>query len=333
MLLSRSWFTVTRIELRSFAKINLGLSVLGRRPDGYHDIHTTFQAIDLADEILLEEDATLALSVDGPFDIPADESNLALRAARALAERTPGRGARIRLSKKIPPGAGLGGGSSNAAAILMGLDRLWEARTDPGVLYSIARGLGADVPFFLYGGACLGVGRGDDLLPLPDQPEWTVLVVWPGVGLSTKEVYQGLPLSLTRPRILSSMKGFLPVPPERADREAAIPGVAGFASAGPPRGGSAPRGQQVPPCVDNDLEETAFSMMPRLRMLKDRLLESGALAASMSGSGSSVFGLFPSQRGMDKLSSALVGGGTMVFVCRTLSRDAYHLNLFKRPQA
>lgn len=322
-----------RIELRSFAKINLGLSVLGRRADGYHDIHTTLQAIDLADDLLLEEDDALSLSVGGPFDVPADETNLALRAARALAERYPGRGVRITLTKAIPPGSGLGGGSSNAAATLMGLDRLWRIQADPGVLFAIARRLGADVPFFLYGGACLGVGRGDELLPLPDQPEWTVLVVWPGVGLSTKEVYDGLPLALTRPRILSSMKGFLPVPPERAGRKEDVPGVAGLAGAGAPPGVAAPRGQQVPPCVDNDLEETAFSKLPRLRKLKGRLLDSGALAAAMSGSGSSVFGLFPSSRRTDKLASSLAGGGTMVFVCRTLSRDAYHLNLFKRPRA
>ena len=333
MLLSRSWPAIVKIlELRSFAKINLGLSVLGRRADGYHDIHTTYQAIDLADEILLEEDTILSLRVEGPFAVPADESNLALRAARALAERFPGRGARITLTKSIPPGAGLGGGSSNAAVTLIGLDRLWEAQTDPGVLFAIARRLGADVPFFLYGGACLGVGKGDDLLPLPDQPEWTVLVVWPGVGLATKEVYEDLPLALTRPRILSSMKGFLPILPERSGRGTVIPGVAGLASVGPPMGGSAPRGHLVPPCVDNDLEEAAFSKLPRLRKLKDRLLDLGALAAAMSGSGSSVFGLFPSSKGIDKLASTLAGGGTMVFVCRTLSRDAYHLNLFKRLQ-
>ena len=322
-----------RIELRSFAKINLGLSVLGRRADGYHDIHTTFQAIDLADEILLEEDTELSLHVEGPHGVPADETNLALRAARALAERVPGRGARITLTKKIPPGAGLGGGSSNAAVTLLGLDRLWEAQTDPGVIFAMASRLGADVPFFLYGGACLGVGKGDELLPLPDQPEWTVLVVWPGVGLSTKAIYDELPLALTRPRILSSMKGFLPIPPDRSGEDPAIPGVAGLGSVGPPQGGAITlRGQLVPPCVSNDLEEAAFSKLPRLRKLKHRLLDAGAIAAAMSGSGSSVFGLFPPSRGIDKLASALGGGGTLVFVCRTLSRDAYHLNLFKRPQ-
>ena len=149
------------LVVASFAKINLGLRVLGRHEDGYHEIRTTLQTIDLADEILLEEDAALSLSVVGPRAVPAGESNLVLRAARALAERHPGFGARITLHKSVPAGAGLGGGSSNAAATLLGLDRLWGLDADPGILYSIARHLGMDVPFFLYCGTCLAVGRVD----------------------------------------------------------------------------------------------------------------------------------------------------------------------------
>ena len=290
------------LTVASYAKINLGLRVLGRRPDGYHELNTTLQTIDLADEIVMEECPSLSLTVEGRYPVPADEKNLVMRAAKALSERHQGHGARITLAKSIPPGSGLGGGSSNAAATLLGLDRLWGLEADPGVLYAIARRLGMDVPFFLFGGTCRGVGRGDEILPLPDRDPWPLVVVWPGVGLSTREVYEALPLSLTRPRILSSMKGF-------------VPG----------------RGvENRTPEVVNDLEETAFEKMPALRRLKDQLIGSGALAAAMSGSGSAVFGLFSSKREADRVAASISGGEVAAFSCVTLSRDAYRLNLFKR---
>lgn len=323
---------MSRVEVSSFAKINLGLRVLGRRDDGYHEIRTTLQSIDLSDHLVFEEtagSAGLSLRVEGRYPVPADDSNLALRAARALSERYPGRGARIQLNKSIPPGSGLGGGSGNAATTLLALDRLWGLQADPGLLYSIARGLGADVPFFLYGGACLGLGRGDEVFPLPDLPEWTVLVAWPGVGLSTAEVYAGLPFTLTSTRILSSMKGFLPRVPVRADRDDGQTQGSGLAMADPV-GGHAGEGVPAPPEVDNDLETTAFRMLPALRRLKERMLDSGGAAVAMSGSGSAVFGLFPSSKGIDRVAGSLATGGTAVFVCRTLSRDAYRLKLFER---
>lgn len=316
------------LEVSSFAKINLELRVLGRRDDGYHEVRTVLQTIDLADDLSVEESSDLSLRVEGGYRVPSDDSNLVMRAARALAERFPGHGARIVLRKRIPPGAGLGGGSSNAASTLFALDRLWAIEADPGLLHALARRLGADVPFFLYGGACLGLGRGDEVLPLPDPPGWTVLVAWPGVELSTAEVYAGLPLALTSGRILSSMKGFLPGTPDRANRDAGMPPVGG--PAGEAVAGSAGSGHPAPPEVENDLEETAFRMMPALRRLKDRLLDSGAAAAAMSGSGSAVFGLFPSAKGIDRVAGSLATGETVVFVCRTLSRDAYRQKLFQR---
>ena len=294
--------TTASLKVASCAKINLGLRVLGRRPDGYHELNTTLQAIDLCDEIELEEGEGLSLAVEGRFPVPPDETNLVLRAARALSERYAGHGARMMLRKSIPAGSGLGGGSSNAAATLLGLDKLWNLQADPGVLYAIARRLGMDVPFFLYGGACLAVGRGDEVLPLPDRKPWPVVVVWPGVGLSTRKVYEALPLPLTRPRILSSMKGFVP---GRSDESAA-------------------------PDVINDLEETAFQMVPAMRRLKDRLIGSGATASAMSGSGSAVFGMFSSTHEADRVAASMSSGDVAAFSCLTLSRDAYRLNLFKR---
>lgn len=308
------------IAVRAHAKINLGLKVQGRREDGYHEIRSTLQAIDLHDDLRLEEAEGLTLRVEGDFQLPTDSSNLVMRAAEALHAAYGGRGARILLTKRIPPGSGLGGGSSDAAATLMGLDRLWGIGAGAEKLFGVARTLGSDVPFFLYGGACLALGRGDDLFPLPDLPEWQVLVVWPGVSLSTREVYAQLPASLTRDRNLSSMRGFNPVPAARAPGEqGAIPGFS------PAEGGS----QAEAPQVDNDLEETSFARVPQLSSIKRRLLAAGAVAAAMSGSGSAVYGLFPRDEELEPIRMAMEREATRVFVCRTLSREAYGTRLFE----
>jgi len=308
------------IAVRAHAKINLGLKVQGRREDGYHEIRSTLQSIDLHDSLRLEEADGLTLRVEGDWRLAADASNLVLKAAEAFHAACGGRGARIVLTKRIPPGSGLGGGSSDAAATLMGLDRLWGVRAGPEKLFGVARTLGSDVPFFLYGGACLALGRGDDLFPLPDLPGWQVLVVWPGVSLSTREVYAQLPASLTRDRNLSSMRGFNPVPAARAPGdEGAIPGFS------PADAGS----QEEAPQVDNDLEETSFARVPQLRSIKEQLLAAGAVAAAMSGSGSAVYGLFPRDEELEPIRMAMEREATRVFVCRTLSREAYGTRLFE----
>jgi len=310
----------SRVAVSAFAKINLGLDVLARNDDGYHEIRTVLQTIDLHDEMVLEAAGEITLQVEGPWPVPADDTNLAVRAAAALAERYPGHGVRITLRKRIPPGSGLGGGSSDAAAVLLGLDRLWATNADPGLLYALARRLGADVPFFLYGGTCLAVGRGDEVFPMPDAPSWHVVVAWPGVSLSTREVYEGLGLPLTRSRILSSMKGFMP-----SGAAAADPGDSGSGSAEAARRGSAPDTAGL----DNDLERTAFEKVPGLKELKHRLLDAGAVAASLSGSGSAVFGLFRTERRLESVAASLARGGVVVFRCRTLTREAYRENLFQ----
>lgn len=297
----------------SFGKINLGLGVLGKRADGYHEIRTVLQAIDLADEIVLTDSSSLSVEVQGRYAVPADDSNLVMKAARALADRFPGRGARITLKKSIPPGAGLGGGSSNAAVTLLGLDRLWGLGADPGLLQALARGLGMDVPFFLYGGACLALGRGDEVFPLRERSPWHVVIAWPGVGLSTREVYEAFDPTLTRTRILSSMKRFVPVRGE------------GGSSAGSEWGGVG----DGPPEVANDLEEIAFRKMPALRRLKESLVASGAVAAAMSGSGSAVFGLCPSAGDAREVAAGLGREAVAVFTCQTLTRDAYCRDLFR----
>lgn len=306
------------LTAHSFGKINLGLKILGKRPDGYHEIRTVLQSIDLADTIEFREARSLTLEAKGDYAVPADDTNLVMRAARRFSARFPGRGARIRLTKRIPPGSGLGGGSSNAAVTLMGLDRLWETEADPGLLHSMAQEIGSDVPFFLYGGACLGLGRGDLVLPLPDRPGWNVLVVWPGSPLSTEEVYRSMPL--TRNRIPSSMSGFPPEGSGAGDRVERVLQGEGLDE-------STATGTSVD--VANDLEQAAFTKVPVLRHLKSKLIASGAFAAAMSGSGSAAFGLFEDSRGIDRLASSLAVGGGAVFVCKTQTREAYRRNLFQ----
>jgi 4-diphosphocytidyl-2-C-methyl-D-erythritol kinase len=164
------------LELVAPAKLNLTLEVLGRRPDRYHEIASVMQTIDLADRVVLEAADRLTLELAGvTAGLPEDATaNLAYRAAIALREAAgqPGLGARIVLEKRIPAGAGLGGGSSDAAAVLRGLNQLWRLRLDLVTLTEIAADLGSDIPFFLHGGAALVRGRGETVGSLPDPPSW-----------------------------------------------------------------------------------------------------------------------------------------------------------------
>jgi len=183
------------VEFGATAKLNLHLEVLARRPDGYHEIDTVMVEIDLADRIRLEPADRISLRVEGAGDVPADETNLAWRAAAALEV-----GARIRLEKRIPPGSGLGGGSSDAAAVLRGLDRLYGLGLGREGLEPIARGLGADVPFFLYGGLARCGGIGERVEPLESDRNRAFLLVLPDLVIPTAAVYGALGSGLTGPR-------------------------------------------------------------------------------------------------------------------------------------
>jgi 4-diphosphocytidyl-2-C-methyl-D-erythritol kinase len=168
---------VLGLSVQSFAKINLALAVLGRRPDGYHNIETVFQSIDLSDKLEFRPSAEISLTCEELPDV-SERDNIVWKAAVSLAESTgERRGAAITLRKKIPSGAGLGGGSGNAAAALLGLRRFWNLDISDAGLYAAAAELGSDVPFFLMGGAALGKGRGEILAALPDfQPEHLVVI-------------------------------------------------------------------------------------------------------------------------------------------------------------
>lgn len=251
------------MRIRSFAKINLGLEVLRKRPDGYHDIKTLFQWIDLHDTLSLEllETSEIRLSGDDPT-VPWDETNLVHRAARLLQERSGARrGAEIRVEKRIPAGRGLAGGSGDAAMTLYGLDRLWDCRASRQDLRGLGAALGSDVAYFFEGGLCLGEGRGERLTPLPDLPNLPLVLALPDFPVPTAQIYANLrSTSLTSDPKDSKISGFL----EARDF--------GF--------------------LENRLEETIFRLYPQLLEYKSLFREHGAELSLVTGSGSAVYGLF-----------------------------------------
>ncbi len=295
-----------RFTLRARAKINLNLKVLGRRSDGYHEIETLMQTISLHDTLLFEprHDA-IELQIAGPGGAPAGESNLVVKAAASLAAVRPrGAGARVRLEKTIPIGAGLGGGSSDAAAALVGFCRLWGITPSEEELRAAAGSLGADVPFFLTGGTALATGIGSTLEPLPDLGGYALLVVFPGLPVATGEVYARVRPPLTPALKISSMARFVPTLRGGSTREAEE-----WVRAG------------------NDLEPYARELCPVIGVIKDRLIAAGASVASMSGSGSSVFGIFRDERALDVAARELKSAGYAAFRCQPVGRSDYRSEL------
>ena len=289
-----------KIKVPAFAKINLGLRVHGRRPDGYHEISTVFQTVTLRDTLTFQSraDGRLELACSDP-SIPADDSNLVLRAASALRERFGvNLGARVELEKVIPAGGGLGGGSADAALTLAALAALWGIETGAGELAQIGALLGADVPFFLTGGTALGTGTGTDIRPLADVPKMYLVVVAPGVHVSTAEAYGALGApALTKVEPLVNLS----VSRTEADFPDSLCGV-----------------------WSNDFEAVVVRLYPEIGRARERLVESGAGRALLSGSGSSVFGVFESEREAARARAALKAeGGWRVFACETLTRAEY----------
>jgi 4-diphosphocytidyl-2-C-methyl-D-erythritol kinase len=280
--------------LPSFAKINLHLRVLGKRNDGFHEIFTVFQTISLADELTFEPSDVFELECDDPA-VPVDETNLIVRAARRL---NSSRGARIKLTKNIPMGGGLGGGSSNVAAAMIGLDRLWDLKLTMPELREIGNGLGSDVPFFFSGGTALGTGRGNSIEHLPDLGVELILLVTPDVHVSTATAYAGLSAeNLTN----SDLNRILRVCRSEA-------GSQDFLQA----------------TLINDFEPTAFAEFPEIGRAKQKLLELGASRALMSGSGASVFGFFDKEETRQTALKALDNEvNWRKFAVAAVSRDDY----------
>jgi 4-diphosphocytidyl-2-C-methyl-D-erythritol kinase len=283
-----------KLTVRAHAKVNLDLRVLGVRPDGYHELRTVFQTIELHDTLVCAE-------TPGPFTlkcrtaaVPLDASNLIWKAATALwtalGRAGDVRDTTIAIDKKIPLEAGLGGGSADAAAALGALARLWGGAPIT-LLREVGATIGSDVPFFLSGGTALGLGRGEEIYPLVDMPPHFLVIVRPPFGVSTAEAYawydEDRAAGLREVRELQ----LLPVPwPSRAAQ------------------------------MINDLEPPVVRRHPEISALKAQLKELGTVAAAMSGSGSAVFGLFRSRAAAERAIRPLSKGGVRVLVTRTLTR-------------
>ncbi len=289
--------TKLRLTVRAHAKVNLDLRVFGTRADGYHELRTVFQSIELHDTLTCSERP-------GPFAIksrtaslPLDPSNLVWKAAAALWKvlGRPGEPSDtlVTIEKMIPMEAGLGGGSADAAASLLAFARLWGG-APVSLLREVAATIGSDIPFFLSGGTALGLGRGEEIYPLVDLPVHWVVIVRPAFGVSTAEAYnwydEDRTAGLKEPRELQ----VLPVPwPSRA-------------------------AQMV-----NDLEPPVMRRHPEITDIKAALKDGGAVASSMSGSGSAVFGLFRTRAAAARLIGPLARGGAKTLLTRTLTRAEY----------
>ena len=256
------------VTVPSFAKLNLDLRVLNKRADGYHELRTIFQTVSLKDTLKMDfrKSRRTVIDLESSLHIP---DNLVVRAARLVLEYLELTGhVSLQLQKRIPMGAGLGGGSSNAAAVLLALPALVKRRIPLPDLLRLAESLGSDVAVFLHGGTVLGIGRGSELYPLPDQPPRAVLIVAGGVHVSTTEAYRNLNRSLTLEACSPILREFQSIVWD-LDRLGL---------------------DQLP--LTNDFEGAVFGHHPQLARGLTRLRKAGAGLARMTGSGSALFGVF-----------------------------------------
>lgn len=286
------------MKIKAPAKINLGLNITGRRPDGYHDLLSVMEQISLSDVLLLEPQREEGWRFFCSEPSLSGKENLVCRAASFLAKRSKGRelpGVKISLYKNIPVAAGLGGGSSDAAAALKGLNLFWNLEMSPADLLEVAALIGSDVPYCLQGGTALVQGRGEMLEALPEFPfHWVVLAVPSGMHLSTAEVYAALkPAHLGQPRLQTLIA---------AIREQSAELLHGWFGGG----------------ATNTLEAVVTPKHPRLPVLRQQFLDLG-LYPAMSGSGPSFFALCESLSTARAAASALQEAGHRVFLSWTLS--------------
>jgi 4-diphosphocytidyl-2-C-methyl-D-erythritol kinase len=289
------------ISVKSYAKINWTLDVLFKREDGFHELRTIYQTVSLHDTLRLTETASAIEIKCDDTRVPLDQTNLAHKAATRLrAASGVSKGARIEITKRIPVAAGLGGGSSNAAATLMGLARLWRVNLDDRTMFDIAASLGSDVPLFLIGGTVLGVGRGEEVYPLEAVAGDELLLANAGFAVATATAYAGLS-RLTRQEALRIIPFTL------------------FA---------AKAIRELPLVAANDLEETVIAAHPEIAEVKRRLKSCGARHVLMSGSGGTVFGVFDNSETNERAQAEMRAAGYWAVRARAVSRQQYHETLF-----
>ena len=253
---------MNEILLQSYAKVNLGLKVVKKRKDGYHDIHTVFQELDFHDLILLKKISSGCSFTSNVNWLENNNSNLCVRAWEYLAEKYNISGVHIDLKKNIPPGSGLGGGSSNAACVLTGLAKLYNLDIRYKDLINISSLIGADVPFFIHGGCQLGSGVGNKLVKIKHSNDKVFLLVMPEIHINTKATFKKL-------------KKFLDRNQEKVNFIKYIE-----------------KNKFLFKFFENDFESIIFPAYPEIGQIKKTILQQGALFSSLSGTGSTVFGVF-----------------------------------------
>ena len=272
------------ISLKALAKINLGLDVLGKREDGYHEVRMVMQTIHLYDRVEIKKTRSPHIHVEtNLYYLPVNEDNLVYRAAKLMKDEFQIKeGVRIVLQKFIPVAAGLAGGSSDAAAVLVGMNRIFNLGLKQNKLMELGLKIGADVPFCIMRGTALAEGIGEKLTALPPMPKCPVLIAKPAISVSTKAVYEGLKLydGMEHPDIDGVMEGI---------QQKDLKGVASH--------------------MGNILETVTIPMYPVIEDFKKLMLENGALNAMMSGSGPTVFGLFPNEKEIRRAYEALKQSG------------------------
>jgi len=263
--------------MRAYAKINLGLLVLDKRPDGYHNIETVFHRIDLYDDIELEHALTISVTCSDP-NTPSGEANICYKAAKLLQQHLGIHdGVTISIRKNIPVGAGLGGGSADAGVVLRELPRLWKKRIDDSTLRKLALQLGSDVPYFLSAGSALAKGRGEVLEYFKLHIPFTILLCTPNIHVSTAWAYQN-------------------VKPNKGSRPIDLKGIVLEGLKKP---------VHLVNGLRNDFEPVVFKEYPEIMRVKEAMMRGGAEFALMSGSGSSVYGFFSQRKFADEVSSYL----------------------------
>jgi 4-diphosphocytidyl-2-C-methyl-D-erythritol kinase len=287
---------MTALVVRAYAKINLSLRIVARREDGFHDLRTIFQSIGLHDTLTFRKiPGPFVVECDAP-DVPVDGRNLVWRAAervwRASGRRGRIGGVRVTIRKRVPAQAGLGGGSSDAAAALVALDALWRARLSSDRLLALAAALGSDVPFFLVGGTALGLGRGEQLFALPPIAATPLVIVRPPCGVATADAYAWFSSS---PRH---------VPAARGSQRMVVPW------------------SPLPLDMQNDLERAVLPRVPLVADARRRLRRAGASAVLLSGSGSAVFGVFSDANAARRAAAAIARPGWFVRATRTMNAAA-----------
>ncbi|HYN14527.1 MAG TPA: 4-(cytidine 5'-diphospho)-2-C-methyl-D-erythritol kinase [Terriglobales bacterium] len=319
------------VSVRSFAKINIGLEIGPRRADGFHALRTVYQTIALHDRLRVEVARGTGIEIRSKDRrVPLDESNTCWRMAESAMKALKARGrVVIQVEKSLPVQGGLGGASSNAVATLLALERVLGKQLPPGERLRLAAEVGSDLPLFLIGGTVLGVGRGEEVYPLEDLPALNCVIVTPAIGVSTPQAFTDLDTKREKTGKLTAGTSSDKL---NESSRAVFAWLSGF-STGVPAKGSGDRAEAllldlVHAGIENDFESVVFPQHPELRAVKRALEGAGAAYASLSGSGSTVYGLFKSRALAQKAASRLSAEGMPAVATRTLTRREYWKMLF-----